>query len=200
MPLVVDHRRRRAVLRAAGVLGIELVAVRRPGAAVVGHAEDQLGRRHAGRVGLDRVGDVVGGSTDRRDRADRARARRAVVVAHDEDGVGGARGRRGLERVVADVAGRVEGQLVALGDGVELRADALHERDELVGVAGGEGLEVEVHAIGAAVADRDRDVLGERRLGRCCCRGAPSASWSRRTTTRSSARSARRGSCSGGPC
>ena len=50
-------------------------------------------------------------------------------------------------------------------NGVELRADALDERDELIGVAGGEGLEVEVHAVGAPVTDGDRDVLGESRSG-----------------------------------
>ena len=63
-----------------------------------------------------------------------------------------------LDRVVADPAGRVERQLVARGDRVQLRADRPDERGELVGVARGDRLEVEVDAVGAAIADGRRDL------------------------------------------
>ena len=112
-------------------------------------------------VGRDRVADVVGRSGDRRDRSDRVRRRAAIVVAHDHDRVGAARGGRLLDRVVADPAGRVERQLVAACDLVQLGPDRPDERGELVGVGRDDRLEVEVDAVGAAVADGRRDLAGE---------------------------------------
>src|SRR4029079_3655497 len=71
--------------------------------------------------------------------------------------------RRGgvLDRVVADPAKRVERDLVAAVDLVELGADRPDEGGELGVVRRGQRLEVEVDAVGAAIADRRRDLAGE---------------------------------------
>ena len=101
------------------------------------------------------------GSRRRIDRADVRRARAAVVVAHDEDRVGAARSGRGLDRVVADEAGRVERQLVAGRLLVELRSERPDERGVLVVEAGRDRLEVEVDAVCAAGPDGRGGLLGQ---------------------------------------
>ena len=116
---------------------------------------------HLGEVRAQRVPDVVRGPADRRDRADRARRGRAVVVAHDHDGVGATLGGRRLDRVVADPAGRVERELVALGDRVQRRPHLANEQRELVRIARRDRLEVEVDAVGASIAHGGRDLAGE---------------------------------------
>ena len=120
-----------------------------------------LDGRDAADVGGQGVGQVVGRPADRRDRAGIARRAGLVVVAHDDDRVGAARSGRGLDRVVADPAHRVERELVAGRDRVELRPDRLDEGGEFVGVGRRDRLEVEVDAVGAAIADGRRDLAGE---------------------------------------
>ena len=73
----------------------------------------------------------------------------AVVVAHDEDRVGAARRRGRLDRVVADEAGRVERELVAAGDLVQLGADVRTSAVNWPSEPDDERLEVEVDAVGA---------------------------------------------------
>src|SRR4029079_1640844 len=80
--------------------------------------------------------------------------------------VGGPGGWWGLDRVVADRAERVERQLVAAVDAVQLRADAADERGELALVAASQRFEVQVDAVGAPVADRGCDLPGEIGPGR----------------------------------
>ena len=158
---VVDDGRRGARPGAARVRRLDGAAARRPGPAVVRNAEDQLRRCDPGRVRDDRVADVVAGPAERRDRADRARGGRPVVVAHDQDGVRPAsRGRVG-DGVVADRARRVERDLVTTVDLVELGPDRPDEDGELGVVGRGEGLEVEVDAVGAPIADGRRDLPRE---------------------------------------
>ena len=82
--------------------------------------EDDLARRDAVEVGIEGVGDVVGRPAEGSDRTGRRCTRPAVVVAHDQDGIGRAGSRGVLDRIVADPAGRVECQLIALGELVEL--------------------------------------------------------------------------------
>ena len=55
----------------------------------------------------------------------------------------------------------IEGDLVALVDPVQLGPDRSDEGDELVGPSRHERLEVEVHAVGTAVADGRRDLAGQ---------------------------------------
>ncbi len=153
----VDHGARVAVLLPGLRRRVERVGRRRPGPAVVRDAEDELVAGDPGEVGVERVDDVVAGVAERRDRPGPRRTGGPVVVAHDEDRVGPARGGRRLDRVVADPAGRVEGQLVAGCDRVQTGPDLADERGELVGVARHDRLEVEVDPVGATVADgRDR--------------------------------------------
>ena len=163
----------------------------RPGPAVVRHAEDHLGRRDAADVGGQGVGQVVDRSADRRDRAGGPRRAGLVVVAHDHDRVGAARGGRRLDRVVADPAHRVEGELVARGDRVELRPDRLDERGELVGVGRRDRLEVEVDAVGATIADGRRDLAGEVVAGGRAAQQRLLACRARSRSRRSSGRSGR---------
>ena len=157
--VLVVHAHGRPVLGAAVRRGADRSRDGGPGTPVIGNAKDQLGGRHARREGRHRVGEVVGGAGQRVDRAGRAGAGRSVVVAHDEDRVGAAR-RRGVgDRVVADRAEGVERELVALVDPVQLAPDRPDQGGELRVVCRGEGFEVEVDAVGAAISDRRRDLL-----------------------------------------
>ena len=159
--VLVVHRGAVAVLGAAERLRTRGGVGGRPRPAVPREAEDDPARADAGRVRAHRVGEVVGGARHRVDGPGDAGPGGAVVVAHDEDRVGRARAHRGLERVVADEPGRVVGELVALPDLVQLRPDRLEQRDELVRVPARQRLEVEVDAVGAAIADGGRDLLRE---------------------------------------
>ena len=138
---------------------------RRPGATVVGHAKDQLRRWHAGHVRGHGVAQVVARAKERVDRAGRARACGPVVVTHDEDGVGGARRGQRLDRIVADPAGGVEGQLVAARVRVQLASEGPHERRELVAISRHDRLEVQVHPIRPAVVNRLSDLAGQVETG-----------------------------------
>ena len=83
----------------------------------------------------------------------------SIVVTHDEDRVGTAGGRSVLDRVVADIAGRVERELVAGRELVEFGPHRPDQGRELVRIPGGDRLEVEVHAVGTAIADGGGDLL-----------------------------------------
>src|SRR6266511_4979373 len=99
-------------------------------------------------------------------RPGRRGACRPIVVAHDEDGVRAARGGGALDRVVADVSRRVERQLVARPNPVQLRTYRPHERRVLVGVTRDDRLEVEVDPVGPTIADGGRGLPGEVEAGR----------------------------------
>ncbi len=163
---VVGHRGRPPVLRTGVGRGPGLVGHGRPGPSVVRETQDELAGRDAVGERQHGVDQVVGRAAQRRDRAGRSRRGGPVVVTHDEDGVGGTRRGGGLDRVVADRAGRVERQLVPPGDPVQLRPDGPDEVDELVGAARHERLEVEVHSVGTPVPDGRRDLAGELEPGR----------------------------------
>ena len=138
----------------------------RPGAAVPRDAEDDPRSGHARLVRADGVREVVARAAQRVDGPGGRRAADPVVVAHDEDRVRGPPPDRCLERVVPDVRRRVVRDLVAGADLVELAAQGPEQRDELVPVAAGERLEVEVDAVGAAVADGGDDLPREVGAGR----------------------------------
>ena len=157
----VDRGDRRPVLRPRDVLVMQLIRCRGPRPPVVGNAQDELRWRDPSRVGRNRVRQVVDRAGQRADRTGLGRGGAAVVIAHDEDCVGTTRRGRCLERVVADVAGRVEGELVAGRDRIEFGPDAADEVRELIGVAGHDWLEVEIHPVGAALRDGRRNLLRE---------------------------------------
>ena len=162
----VHGRDRAAVLRAGDVCRMERRRVRRPRSSVVRHPQDQLRRRDARGIRGNRVDQVVWRSAERADGA-RVRGRGpSVVVAHDEDRVGPARRRRRLQRVVADVAGRVEGQLIAGRDRVEIGAKGSDEGRELIRVARGDRLEVQVDPVRASLGDRGCDLRRQVRPSR----------------------------------
>ena len=159
----IDRGDRGPVLRPRNVRRVQLIRGGGPRPAVVGHAQDELRWRDPGRVGRDRVGEVVDRAGQRADRTGLRRGRTAVVVAHDEDRVGPTRRSRCLERVVADVAGGVEGQLIPGRDRIEFAADAADKRRELIGVPGHDRLEVEIHPVGTTLGDGRRNLL--RQIG-----------------------------------